>query len=466
MSYQILIIFTPVFTVPYISRVIGPSGVGVIAYTNSIISYFVLIANLSLSLYGSRTISYNRDNEIEMYKSFYEIMTLKLIMVCISFLSLIIFIVIVPANTNLLLVQSIQILAVGVDISWLYIGREDFKNIAIRNISVKLCAVIMIFLFVKSSKDIYIYALINSGSVLLGNFFLWKEKIIKKIKEVKALNLKKHIYPILILVIPQIMTTFFVSMNRIFLGIFSNYQQTGFFDNSDKIIRILLAFISSVGTVFFPKVSAAYQAGNHQLARDYLRVSFNLVNLISFPIAFGLFLVSSDFSNIFFGTSFNGISNVLSVMGFELIFMGWSSIIGQQYLVAINKLSGVTVSMAISLLVSVILGILLIPKYGAVGASFVAVMGELIISVIQLLYLKKFVKIRYLFSDFWKICISFVIMIICVYAITKLNIENIFLKLFVEIFGGVISYACVILALKPDVLKVVRNVIKKNNFKF
>ena len=44
--YQLLIIIVPFITVPYVSRVLGPEGVGVYSYTRSIVSYFIMFSAL------------------------------------------------------------------------------------------------------------------------------------------------------------------------------------------------------------------------------------------------------------------------------------------------------------------------------------------------------------------------------------------------------------------------------------
>ena len=50
--YQLLIIIVPFITVPYVSRVLGPEGVGVYSYTRSIVSYFTNIVSPTFKLFS------------------------------------------------------------------------------------------------------------------------------------------------------------------------------------------------------------------------------------------------------------------------------------------------------------------------------------------------------------------------------------------------------------------------------
>ena len=47
--YQLLIYIFPLITVPYTSRILGASNIGIYSYTYSIISSFMLVAMLGIN---------------------------------------------------------------------------------------------------------------------------------------------------------------------------------------------------------------------------------------------------------------------------------------------------------------------------------------------------------------------------------------------------------------------------------
>ena len=77
--YQILILLIPLVTVPYISRVLGSSGIGIYSYTYSIVYYFMVFAMLGLNNYGNRSIAKVRDDEVKLSKTFKEIYCMQII---------------------------------------------------------------------------------------------------------------------------------------------------------------------------------------------------------------------------------------------------------------------------------------------------------------------------------------------------------------------------------------------------
>ena len=59
----VLNLIFPLITFPYVSRVLSVSGIGKYNFSNSIVSYFVLIAGLGINIYAVREGAKYRDNK-------------------------------------------------------------------------------------------------------------------------------------------------------------------------------------------------------------------------------------------------------------------------------------------------------------------------------------------------------------------------------------------------------------------
>ena len=82
--YQIFTLILPMITVPYISRVLGPEGVGVYSYTNAYAQYFILLGMVGISLYGNRQIAYTKNDKEKMSKEFWNIYALQVMTTTLS----------------------------------------------------------------------------------------------------------------------------------------------------------------------------------------------------------------------------------------------------------------------------------------------------------------------------------------------------------------------------------------------
>ena len=188
LSYKLLAILIPIITTPYIARVLKAESIGAFSYTQSLATYFSIFGIMGLDLYGQLQISKTRDNKERLSQSFCEIFISKLITSVISITIYAVFVACYKQYSQLLLVMGIMLIANAFDISWLFQGIENFKNVVIRNYIIKLVGLVLILLFVKSKDDVVLYAIIIQSTTLLGNLTLWYR--IKSIITFKRVEIK------------------------------------------------------------------------------------------------------------------------------------------------------------------------------------------------------------------------------------------------------------------------------------
>ena len=298
--YQVFIIIVPLLTIPYLSRILGPSGIGINSYTNSIVQYFVLFGSIGVGLYGNRQIAFVRDNQVKMSKVFYEIFILRLLTICLAYLLFVAFLTINGQYHEYYLFQSIAIVAAAFDISWFFMGIENFKVTVLRNFIVQLLALFSIFLFVKSYNDLNIYILITVLSTLIGNltFFPSLHRYLVKVNY-RELRPIKHLKQSLVMFIPQIAVQIYWVLNKTMLGSLDSVTSSGFFDQSDKIVKLVLAIVTATGTVMLPRVANAFAHREYSKIKEYMYAGFSFVSAISIPMMFGLIAITPKFVPLF-----------------------------------------------------------------------------------------------------------------------------------------------------------------------
>ena len=68
------------------------------------------------------------------------------------------------AYRTIALVQLVHVLSICFDVNWFYFGLEQFKVTIARNLVVKVLSLLLIFICVRSARDLWVYALIMAGS--------------------------------------------------------------------------------------------------------------------------------------------------------------------------------------------------------------------------------------------------------------------------------------------------------------
>ena len=304
-GYQILALIIPFVTAPYISRTLKPHGVGIYADTNAWIQWFVLIASIGIALYGNREIAYVRDDREKMSRTFWEIQIVKLVMTVVAYIALCLFLGIYTQYTKFMWIQSLNVFAAAIDISWFYMGIEDFKRTVIRNTLVKLMSLVLILGFVRTPNDVGLYIFLTAFSVILGNLTLWPRLRVLLVR-IKFNSLKpfRHFKPSLALFVPQIATQVYLILNKNMLGIFEGSTAVGFYNNSDSLVKMILALVTATGTVMLPHVASEFSKGNNSAIKNMLYSSFDFISFLSVAMAFGLAGVGLHAVPYFYGRGF------------------------------------------------------------------------------------------------------------------------------------------------------------------
>lgn len=452
MVYQVFILLIPLVTIPYISRVIGPTGVGINTYTYSITQYFILLGTLGINLYGNREIAYKRGDKNKLSKAFWEIEYLLIISVAIATTLFLIFVGFSKEYQIYYLAQGISVIAVMFDISWFFMGIENFKVTVTRNILVKLISLICIFTLVKTKNDLFTYILITSLSVIIGNITLWPY-LRKQVNLVpfKELNPWRHLSPSIALFIPQAAINVYALLNKPMLKIFSSVENAGFFDSSDKIIKLLIALLTSLATVVMPRVANNFINGEHDQIRRLMNKSFDYISFISIPLMFGVAAVSQEFAILFFGKAFSSVGNILFVEALVIPIIAWASITGNQYLLPTNHTKQYTLSVIFGGICNLILNIPMIVYFGAVGAAISTIISELVVTAIQLHYVNKDFSVAKLFSGVHRYIIAGGIMFAAVFYLSKI-LQISIINLIIEVVVGFIIYFGILLIMKTPIL--------------
>lgn len=451
-SYQVLILLTPLITVPYVARVLGPAGVGVYSYTNSIITYFVLIGTIGITVYGNQQIAFHRDDVYERSKTFWEIELLQVANVALTFLVFGVFLLLDHRYRLFMIFQSFQLLGGAFDVSWFFMGIEDFKKTVFRNTLVKLATLAAIFIFIKGKNDLGLYILILAMSQLLGNFTLWPY-LKKNVQWVKLNELKiwHHYIPALMLFIPQAANLVYQQVNKTMLGNLDAVDSVGFYDYADKLIKTVLAVVTATGVVMLPHMANLFVKGKLEEIRKYLYKSFEFVTLIAIPLMFGIAAIATSLAPWYFGKDFTVSGLLLMIEAPVIILIGWSNVIGQQYMMPTKQVPVYTKSIVFGAIVNIILNVPLIMWLGAVGAPIATVAAELAVTVYQIISVRNQLNVRLLFTDFWKYLLGGLLMFAVVYPM-NLTMKIGAVSLLIQIFIGGVIYSAVLLILQPGLV--------------
>ena len=458
----------PLITFPYISRILGPSGTGLVSFATSIVTYFALFAQLGIPTYGIRAVARVRDDKVLLSKTVQEIFIINILMSACVYIFFFIALELVPqmyASRNLFLIISSTIIFNAIGMDWLYKGLEKYTYITFLSILFKFIALILMFLCVHQKSDYVVYGAISIFAASASNIcnFFNVHKLIY-LKPMGNFEFKYHLRPIMIFFAMACATTIYTNLDTVMIGFMKSNTDVGFYNAATKIKTILVSIVTSLGVVLLPRASYYIE---HDQIDEFKRISakaINFVLLISLPLSIYFIMFAKEVIVFLSGSVYLKAILPMQILMPTLIFIGLTNIMGIQMLIPLGREKVVLYSEIAGAIVDLVINILLIPVMASAGAAIGTLVAEGVVWLVQFLALKEDVKEAYLKINYKSIISSLVLSILFAYSIKLLCLNSFFtLVISALIFFGV--YFLILTLMKEPLINEIEYQILSKIFK-
>ena len=427
MLYEVFLLIIPIFVTPYVARILGEDGSGQYSYALSIVSYFILFASLGFNYYAQRLIASHQGDYKQQTIDFWEIVLVRLIP-CLIALSVytitILFELYGRKYSVLMFILSINIIAVIFDINFYFQGNEDFEKIVIRSIIIKTISIVCIFLFVKEKNDLWKYTLIQSLSLLFSNITIWiyMPLYLEKIK-MTSLHPLKHLRPALILFIPTIALSVYTALDRVLIGAITHMDsENGNYDYAEKLVKMLLTVLTSLGTVLSPRNAKKIADGDIGGVENNIYYTSRFVFFLGIPLMFGTISVADNMIPWYLGPGYNKAALLMKILSPLIIIIGLSNVFGRQFLIPSNQDKKFSIAIICGAITNFFLNLLLINKFKSIGAAIATILSETVVTAVMLMLIRDNIRFLKIVNESKKYWISGTIMfLVCDFFQKKLT---------------------------------------------
>ena len=449
--YRCVVIITPLITSPYLARVLGAEKLGIYATANAFATYFVLIALLGVNDYGNRTVAQVREDRGRLSDCFWQIYYLQffltIVLSCIYLFSIRVF----PRYFRIQLILGIYVVSSLFEINWFAYGMEQFKLTSIRSVVIRLLMVACIFLFVKGENDLWKYTLIIAAGnivsllVIVPLVFQYTD-----FRKPDFSEMKRHLRPDILLFLPIVATSVYQYLNKLMLGNWAVSAEVGFYQNAENIITLPSFLTTAIVTVMLPYSSNLVAKGDNDGNEQLLQSSVKYTSILNLAMAFGIFSIAGDFIPWYLGKGFERSAVLIKLMAPVIFLNGLSSVLRYQYIIPHELDKANLVSMFSGAGADILFNLLLIPRYGAVGAAVATVLAYLVILMVQLFYIRKDLNISDLIRSFLPCIVFGILMSISVLLVGKLHLPILLLILLEIAVGATVFLACTFIWLEKS----------------
>lgn len=253
----------PLITVPYLVRVLGAERFGLIAFSQALIQYFMILTDYGFNLSATREVSLHRTDRVKLSEIFNSVMMVRFVLMAVS---LAVLAAVVFSFGKFRQEWLLYFLTFGMVFGsvlfpiWFFQGVEEMRYITILNIVAKTLFTVAIFVFIRKSSD-YIYVpLFNSlGFITAGALSLWI--IFRRFQmpffvpsRSAAVAAFKDSTPFFL---SRVSVSLYTSSNAFVLGLFTTNQIVGYYAAAEKIYNALQYLYQPINSVLYPYMSKA-----------------------------------------------------------------------------------------------------------------------------------------------------------------------------------------------------------------
>lgn len=453
----------PLITFPYVSHILQPIGMGKVSFATSLISYFSMLAQLGIPTYGIRVCAQIRDDREQLTRAAHELICINLLTNLLSYLLLVLCVLFIPRlreDRNLYLLLSITIILTSVGMEWIYKALEQYKYIAIRSIIFKFIALILMFVFIHKQSDYVKYAIITIFAASASNILnlLNIHKFID-FRFVGNYNIKKHIKPIIVFFAMTCATTIYTNLDSVMLGFMKSDVDVGYYNAAVKIKYILVAIVTSLGTVLLPRVSYYIEKGNNNEFIRITKKALTFVITLATPLMMYFIIFAKESILFLAGNQYGGAIIPMKIIMPTVLLIGISNLLGIQILVPLGKEQVLLKAEIVGALVDIIINLLLIPKYGATGAAIGTLVAEGVVAYICYVALKTHIKNMFKEISYKRIFIALLFAVVSSCWIKYIRINYLGMLVFSSIIFGLV-YGVMLFIMKDDIVVEIINIIK------
>lgn len=376
-------------TVPYLLRTLGPSNFGSVAFANTVMAQFILLTDFGFGSSATRLVAIHSKDKQQVNNLFGAVMGVKFILLGISAIVVAILsfgFARFHADRSLFALAFLQVLGSVLFPSWLFQGLERMRLISGISIFARLCSTGLIFLLVHGPGDVIVSMACQSGGVLLQGlialgFSIFILKVNWKIPTLEGMweQLKDSFHPFL----GASMGNLVGGSSVLFLGMYKDMAMVGSYAAIERTARAEVMAMLPVSQAAYPHVSQQFHEGLDAGNRAMKKLCVYLLGgALLFVVL--LALLSKPILHLLYGNKLLLQAHLFSTFSVWSFLSLLNTLLGLHYLIASGHSKAYGRSVFWSALVTVLLFVTLIPRFGSWGSLSAVIAGEVVQSALML----------------------------------------------------------------------------------
>lgn len=376
----------PFFTLPFLVRMLGSTGFGLLAISQAVMMLLVMFVDSGFNQSASRNIAVNRDNPGRISEIFWSTQIIRIVLSVAGSVVLACIVFLVEEwrdHWHVFLAQGLMLLGAISMPAWYFSGMERMKQVATYSIVARLLSAIAIFSVVRGPQDVVLAAACQAAATLVTGLAVhWR--ILRHELPWRAPG--KHALTTMIKTGRSLFASEFVagvagSSNVLLLGAFASTEAAGVYAAIDKMMRAVESMVFPILTAFSPRVTRIYAASPIEAPVICRRLTAGIA-FVALPLSGILILEAPSVMTFLFGVHLGEFDDALRGMSIWLFLRCINLALIEFYFIAPGRFYSLSRLLMITVTLQVLLGVCLTHTWGLAGMVTAAIATETTVLVL------------------------------------------------------------------------------------
>ncbi len=362
----------------WLARVLGVQTFGVLEFANSLLAWFLLLADGGLELWATRESAKTQNVPALVAR----VVPLRFLLATASFVLLFLLLPLMPPNENLRVVMALfglSLFAQAASLKWLFLGREQMARVGTMLVAGQMVFAIAVIALIRRPEQVLWVPLVKFAAdtvMAIGFARIYRREHGSLLLPYTFAGARIALAPAVTMGLTQAMGLLNFNFDSILIGFLLGLKDVGLYNAAYKPVTMFLAGPLTYFTGLFPVLSRAWHEGPEKL-RPVVERSLRMCALLAFPVGVAVSLLAMPIVELVFGAAYRESAAPLAVLIWSAVLV----ILRGSYRHALNAagfqrldLRGAIWSSA----VNVGMNIALIPRYGLMGAAIATVGGDVV----------------------------------------------------------------------------------------
>lgn len=353
----------------YPARVLGPEKFGVVSFAASAIAYASIILSPGLLTWGTRKVAKNRS---ETSRWLTDVNSLQLMLATLAYCGLLAYAFIGVGDfvtRQYLVVAGLTLFTIGLSVDWVFNGLELNRVPASLSVISSALYVVGLFALLRSPDDLMRFAwlpiLIGLPLIAFGYWLLKKRGFF--LLRPDASGIRAAFVGALPLGITSALIIILHYANNFIVNVFLGTAALGLFAAAFRLVELVNTAPVMLATVFSPRLSRLSEESPEQ-AKGEASAFMGIHAVLAALVAAFFFSEGQAIGHLIYGAKFTGVGDLIQL--FSIAVAANFAVSGYAACLVSYGLDRVMIRIAaISTIVSIGAGLLLVSQYGLWGAA-------------------------------------------------------------------------------------------------